>query len=220
MWTQPRRLADQLVAHARANGMRVHGRSVLAPNGIHSAWFANLTSAATLRPVVNQHITAVLSHFRGEVRSWGVVTEAYTESGELRSSRFQAYLGPGFVEEAFRTARAADPTAKLCYSDHNIDDFDQPKTQAVYAMVRDFMTRGVPIDCLGLNSHFSANNPVPGGYQRTIAQFAALVAAGLVVPLCTGITVWGYATSTRGAPATHRYSSTPPGTRSPPTTPY
>ncbi|MFY1687351.1 endo-1,4-beta-xylanase [Plantactinospora sp. WMMB782] len=208
--------ADQLVAHAQANDMRVHGRSLLAPNGIHSAWVGNLTSAATLRPAMNRHITAVLTHFRGQVRSWGVVTEAYADNGTLRQSRFLAYLGAGFVEEAFRTARAADPTAELCYSDHNIDDFTQPKTQAVYAMVRDFRARGVPIDCVALNSHFTPNNPIPSDYGHTLARFAALgvrvriaeldiagsgaaqahdyrrvVAACLGVPACTGITVWG-----------------------------
>ncbi|MDG4789326.1 endo-1,4-beta-xylanase [Micromonospora sp. WMMD1102] len=208
--------ADQLVAHAQANDMRVHGRSLLAPNGIHSAWVGNLTSAATLRPAMNRHITAVMTHFRGQVRSWGVVTEAYADNGALRQSRFLAYLGAGYVEEAFRTARAADPTAELCYSDHNVDSFSQAKTQAVYAMVRDFRARGVPIDCVALNSHFTPNNPVPSDYAHTLARFAALgvrvriaeldiagsgaaqahdyrrvVAACLGVPACSGVTIWG-----------------------------
>ncbi|MBF9128798.1 endo-1,4-beta-xylanase [Plantactinospora sp. S1510] len=208
--------ADQIVAHAHANGMQVRGRSLVAPNNIHSAWFGNLTSATSLRPAMNRHITAVLTHYRGQIPSWGVVTEAFTETGARRWSRFEAYLGPSYIEEAFRTARAADPGATLCYNDFNIDDFTQPKTQAVYAMVRDFRARGVPIDCVGLASHFTTSNPVPTSYQRTIAQFAGLgvqvqiseldiggsgatqadryrrvVAACLVVAGCTGITIWG-----------------------------
>ncbi|MGW5261654.1 endo-1,4-beta-xylanase, partial [Microbispora sp. NPDC004025] len=133
--------------------------------------------------------------------------------GSLRSSIFTQKLGNGFIEEAFRAARAADPNVKLCYNDYNIDDANANKTRGVYNMVKDFKARGVPIDCVGLQSHFG--NP-PSNYQQNIAQFAALgvdvqiteldvggsgstqadayrrvTQACLAVPRCTGITVWG-----------------------------
>ncbi|EEP70344.1 secreted endo-1,4-beta-xylanase [Micromonospora sp. ATCC 39149] len=208
--------ADQIVAHARANDMAVRGRSLIAPSGVHSAWFANLRSATSVRAAMNHHITSVLTHYRGQIRSWGVVTEAFTETGAVRRSHFETYLGRDFIETAFRTARAADPTATLCYSDFTIDDFDKPKTQAVYAMVRDFKARGVPIDCVGFQSHFTATYPMPANYQRTLAEFAALgvevqvseldvagsgypqaeiyrrvVVACLATLRCSGLTVWG-----------------------------
>lgn len=208
--------ADRLVAHARANDMTVRGRSLIAPSNIHSAWFGNLGDAASVQTAMTRHITGVLAHYQGQVSSWGVVTEAFTETGALRRSRFEMYLGRSFIEQAFRAARAVDPTATLCYSDYNIDDFTKPKTQAVYAMVRDFKARGVPIDCVGLQSHFTATNPVPSDYQRTLAEFAALgvqvqiseldiagsgatqaesyrrvALACLATPRCSGLTVWG-----------------------------
>ena len=43
-----------------------------------------------------------------------------------------------------------------------------------FVMVRDFKARGVPIDCVGLQSHFNAQSPVPNNYQTTISSFAAL----------------------------------------------
>jgi endo-1,4-beta-xylanase len=143
-----------------------------------------------------------------------VVNEAFEDggSGALRQSVFRDVLGNGFLEEAFRAARTADPAAKLCYNDYNIEDWNAAKTQGVYRLVRDFKARGVPIDCVGLQAHFGSGG-APGTFQTTIANFAALgvdvqlteldiaqasptayantVRACMNVPRCTGITTWG-----------------------------
>ncbi|WP_031526460.1 endo-1,4-beta-xylanase, partial [Streptomyces sp. NRRL F-5123] len=85
------------------------------------------------------------------------------------------------------------------------------KTQGVYNMVKDFKSRGVPIDCVGFQSHFGSSGP-PASFQTTLTNFAALgvdvqlteldiaqasttnytntVNACLHVARCTGITVW------------------------------
>ena len=143
-----------------------------------------------------------------------MVNEAFADggSGQHRSSVFQNVLGNGFIEEAFRTARSADPAAKLCYNDYNIENWTDAKTQGVYNMVKDFKSRGVPIDCVGFQSHFGAGGP-PSSFQTTLSNFAALgvdvqlteldiaqasttnyantVKACMNVARCTGITVWG-----------------------------
>ncbi|WP_204044972.1 ricin-type beta-trefoil lectin domain protein, partial [Acrocarpospora phusangensis] len=133
-------------------------------------------------------------------------------SGGRRSSNLQS-TGNDWIEVAFRTARTADPAAKLCYNDYNIDNWNAAKTQGVYNMVRDFKQRGVPIDCVGLQAHFNSGSPYNSNFRTTISSFAALgvdvqiteldiqgasattYAAVtndcLAVPRCTGITVWG-----------------------------
>ncbi|MFI7128034.1 endo-1,4-beta-xylanase [Nonomuraea sp. NPDC050153] len=68
----------------------------------------------------------------------------------------------------------ADPAAKLCYNDYNIDDWTWAKTQGVYNRVRDFKQRGVPIDCVGLQSHFNSGSLCNSNYRTTISSFAAL----------------------------------------------
>ena len=115
---------------------------------------------------------------------------------------------------AFRTARAADPSAKLCYNDYNIENWTYAKTQGVYNMVQDFKSRGVPIDCVGFQTHFTGGSSLPGNFQTTLSelrrprrgrgrsprstsptrrpsQYAGLTQACLNVPRCVGITVWG-----------------------------
>ncbi len=207
--------ADQIVNHAVSKGMKVRGHTLVWHAQL-PGWVNSGMSANDLRSAMTNHINQVMNHYKGKVFAWDVVNEAFADGGAvgtLRDSIFTQKLGNGFIEEAFRAARAADPNVKLCYNDYNIDDANANKTRGVYNMVRDFKARGVPIDCVGLQSHFG--NP-PSNYQQNIAQFAALgvdvqiteldvggsgsaqadayrrvTQACMAVPRCTGITVWG-----------------------------
>ena len=91
-------------------------------------------------------------------------------------------------------------------------------------MVQDFKSRGVPIDCVGFQSHINSGSPLPSDYQANLQRFANLgvdvqiteldiagsgtaqantyasvVRACLAVSRCTGITSGASATATRGA---------------------
>nr|WP_044388623.1 endo-1,4-beta-xylanase [Streptomyces cyaneogriseus] len=207
--------ADRIVSHAQSRGMKVRGHTLVWHSQLPS-WVGGL-SATDLRSAMNNHINQVMGHYKGKIHSWDVVNEAFQDgsSGARRSSPFQDKLGNGFIEEAFRTARAADPAAKLCYNDYNTDGINA-KSNAVYNMVKDFKARGVPIDCVGFQSHFNSASPVPSDYQANLQRFADLgvevqiteldiegsgtsqatsygnvVKACLAVTRCTGITVWG-----------------------------
>ncbi|MFF3334515.1 non-reducing end alpha-L-arabinofuranosidase family hydrolase [Streptomyces sp. NPDC002888] len=205
--------ADQIANRAQARGQRLRGHTLVWHSQL-PGWVSSIRDANTLRSVMNNHITTVAGHYKGRIHTWDVVNEAFADggSGQLRSSVFRDVLGNNFLEQAFRTARTADPAAKLCYNDYSIDDWNAAKTQGVYRMVRDFKARGVPIDCVGLQAHFGAGGP-PGSFQTTISSFAALgvdvqiteldiaqasptayantVRACMNVSRCTGITVWG-----------------------------
>ncbi|MFD9760827.1 endo-1,4-beta-xylanase [[Kitasatospora] papulosa] len=207
--------ADQIVSHAQSKGMTVRGHTLVWHSQL-PGWVSPLT-ATDLRSAMNNHITQVMTHYKGKIHSWDVVNEAFQDggSGARRSSPFQDKLGNGFIEEAFRTARTVDAGAKLCYNDYNTDG-QNAKSNAVYEMVKDFKQRGVPIDCVGFQSHFNSNSPVPSDFQANLQRFADLgvdvqiteldiegsgsaqaanytkvVNACLAVTRCTGITVWG-----------------------------
>ncbi|KUM88419.1 endo-1,4-beta-xylanase [Streptomyces pseudovenezuelae] len=204
---------DQIVNRAAAHGQRMRGHTLVWHSQLPS-WVSSIRDANTLRSVMNNHITQVMNHYKGRIYAWDVVNEAFADggSGQQRSSVFRDVLGTGFIEEAFRTARSADPAAKLCYNDYSIENWSDAKTQGVYRMVRDFKSRGVPIDCVGFQSHFGTGGP-PSSFQTTLSNFAALgvdvqiteldiaqassaayantVRACMNVARCTGITVWG-----------------------------
>jgi endo-1,4-beta-xylanase len=204
--------ADRIVQHALGRGMKVRGHT-LAWHSQQPSWMQSL-SGSTLRQAMLNHVTQVATHFRGQVTWWDVVNEAYADgsSGARRDSNLQR-TGNDWIEAAFRAADSADPNALLCYNDYNIDNWNDAKTQAVYRMVQDFKSRGVPIDCVGLQSHFTGGSNYPSNYRTTISSFAALgvdvhiteldirnapsdayrnvVNDCLAVSRCRGITVWG-----------------------------
>ena len=202
--------SDQIVAHAQAHGQRMRGHN-LAWHSQQPSWVQNLSGTALRSAMVN-HITQVATHFRGKIYAWDVVNEAFADGsgGGRRDSNLQR-TGDDWIEVAFRTARSADAGAKLCYNDYNIDGVNA-KSNAVFAMVQDFKSRGVPIDCVGFQGHLT-NGP-PSDYQANLQRFANLgvdvqvteldisgasqadgfatvVRSCLAVSRCTGITVWG-----------------------------
>ncbi|MFY1697377.1 non-reducing end alpha-L-arabinofuranosidase family hydrolase [Solwaraspora sp. WMMA2101] len=206
---------DRIVNHAISRGMAVRGHT-LAWHSQQPPWMERMEGTA-LRQAMLNHVTRVASYYRGKIHSWDVVNEAFEDgnSGARRNSNLQR-TGNDWIEAAFRAARAADPGAKLCYNDYNIDNWSWAKTQAAYNLVRDFKQRGVPIDCVGPQSHFNSQSPYPSNYRTTLSSFAALgvdvqiteldiegsgqaqanafrgvVNDCLAIARCTGITVWG-----------------------------
>ncbi|GAA1011126.1 beta-xylanase [Acrocarpospora pleiomorpha] len=203
--------ANRIVNHATAQGMKIRGHALLWHSQM-PGWAQSL-SGSDLRNAMINHVTQVATNYRGKIHSWDVVNEAFADggSGGRRDSILQR-TGNDWIEAAFRAARNADPGAKLCYNDYNTDGINA-KSTGIYNMVRDFKSRGVPIDCVGFQSHLGTS--VSSDYQANLQRFADLgvdvqiteldVAQGsnqanvyatvtracLNVARCTGITVWG-----------------------------
>ncbi|MEU7790445.1 endo-1,4-beta-xylanase [Amycolatopsis sp. NPDC049159] len=132
-----------------------------------------MKTAAT-QPSQSQFSFANADQYRGEIHAWDVVHEAFADggSGGRRDSSLQR-TGDDGIEAAFRTARAADASAKLCSNDYNTEDWPAAKTQGVHRMVQDFKSRGVPIDRVGFQPHCGSGGQ-PDSFQATLTNFAAL----------------------------------------------
>jgi endo-1,4-beta-xylanase len=78
-----------------------------------------------------------------------------TASG-YRESVFYQTLGEGYIADAFRWARAADPDVLLFYNEIGIERLGA-KSDFTYAMLSDLLESGVPIDGIGLQSHVSTH---------------------------------------------------------------
>jgi GH35 family endo-1,4-beta-xylanase len=201
---------DRIYDWATQQGLKVRGHT-LVWHAAQPGWLQGLSGSA-LRQAMIDHINGVVGHYRGKLAYWDVVNEAFNEDGGRRQSNFQR-TGDDYIEAAFRAARAADPAVKLCYNDYNIENWSYAKTQGVYRMIQDFKSRGVPIDCVGVQTHFTGGSSLPSNFQTTLSSFAALgvdvalteadvtnAAAGqyagltqacMSVPRCVGITTWG-----------------------------
>src|ERR1019366_1804906 len=163
--------ADTIVSFAQSHNMKIRGHTLVWHSQL-PGWVNNVPSSQILS-VMNNHITTEMTHFKGKIWYWDVVNEAFNEDGTRGSDIFQNDIGNAYIADAFTTARAADPNAKLCYNDYNIEDMNSAKSQAVYSMVQGFKASGVPIDCVGFQSHFIVGQ-VPADFQATLQKFANL----------------------------------------------
>ncbi|GAB3070905.1 endo-1,4-beta-xylanase [Micromonospora schwarzwaldensis] len=182
--------ADELVAFARQHHQRVRGHVLVWHNQL-PAWLTSgvedgSIDTAELRRILRDHITAVVRHFKGRIWQWDVVNEAVSDPWDTPSTLhykgfWAEHLGPGYLADAFRWARAADPDALLFYNDYNIEAFGSgnpadDKTQFVYEMARDLRARGVPIDGVGSQGHLGTQY---GNYDTLQVAAALRKFAGL-----------------------------------------
>ena len=112
-----------------------------------------------LSRLLHEHITRVMRHYAGQVFAWDVINEALDEKGNVRESLWYDQPGIGFsqqrtkyIEQVFRWAHKADPKALLFYNEAEGEALNR-KSDAIYAMIKDFRNRGVPIHGVGLQMH-------------------------------------------------------------------
>ena len=172
---------DQVVAFAEAHEMKVRGHNLLWAVR-NPAWLTQgHFTPSELREIMHQHIARVAGHYAGKVFAWDVVNEAFDGRGDLGHSIWYDRPGIGlssqgtaYIEQAFRWAREADSKALLFYNDYDAEGLNA-KSDAIYAMVKDFKRRGVPIDGVGLQMHLSLQDaPRLASLDANINRLAAL----------------------------------------------
>ena len=161
---------DSIVSFAQAHGMRVRGHNLVWQNQLPS-WVSNLP-ASQVQSAMENHITSEVSHYKGKIYAWDVVNEPFNGDGSLVSDAFYKAMGSGYIADALRTAHAADPNAKLYLNDYNIEG-ENAKSNAMYNLVSSLKAQGVPIDGVGLESHFILGQ-VPSSMLANMQRFAAL----------------------------------------------
>jgi endo-1,4-beta-xylanase len=173
---------DTLLDIAQTNKQSVQCFHLLWYREAQWGSWLNALSVEDRRAFIKTRIKDMMTRYAGRVEGWNVVNEAFTDeiNGVVSTrprevtndgSTFVNWLydlgtGTEYIAEAFKAARAADPTAKLFYNDYGIEkgapegnDLSKPtsnkKWNAVLDMVRDFKTREVPvpIDGVGFQSH-------------------------------------------------------------------
>ncbi|MCK1818286.1 endo-1,4-beta-xylanase [Streptomyces sp. XM83C] len=169
--------ADRLVAFARAHGQSVRGHTLLWHNQL-PAWLTEgladgSIDAAELRGILRDHITTVVRHFKGKLYQWDVVNEVFEEDGSYRNSIWLEKLGPGYIADAFRWAREADPNVKLFFNDYNVEGVNA-KSTAYYGLAKQLKARGVRVDGFGIQGHLSTQYGFPGDVGANLKRFADL----------------------------------------------
>ncbi|THH29919.1 hypothetical protein EUX98_g4264 [Antrodiella citrinella] len=101
-----------------------------------------------------------------------LLREIFNDDGTIREDVFSQTTGMDFIATAFRAARAADPNAKLYANDFNIEG-PGVKATAYQNLIKTLQSQGVPIDGIGMQSHFIVGE-LPANIQENIEAFVAL----------------------------------------------
>ena len=170
--------ADALVAFAEQHHMQITGHTLVwhrqTPDWVFQDADGKPASRETVLLRLREHIRTVLGHYKGRIRGWDVVNEAISDGGKewLRPSPWLDALGEDYVEHAFRFAREADPDTELYYNDYNLE---QPeKRDRAARLIRRLQDRGVHIDGIGLQGHFTLASVNVEEVAKTIETFAAM----------------------------------------------
>lgn len=170
--------ADSIVAFAQRNGMRVRGHNLCWHNQAPAWMFVDdkgdTVSKAVLLQRLKDHITTVVNRYKGKVYAWDVVNEAISDKPDeyLRPSPWLKICGEEYIAKAFQYAHEADPNAVLFYNDYN--EINPIKRAKIIKLVKSLKDAGVPINGVGLQSHWAINEPTRGQLDSTIQQFAQL----------------------------------------------
>jgi endo-1,4-beta-xylanase len=163
---------DAVVAFAKANGQRVRGHTLVWHSQLPLWLTQGQFSPQELRDLMVAHIETEAGRYRGTIYAWDVVNEPFANDGEWRKSIWYDAMGPDYVAIALKAARAADPDAKLYINDYGVETAG-PKMRALHDLVASLKRDGVPIDGVGLQSHFVAGS-APADLPAVMADFAAL----------------------------------------------
>lgn len=174
--------ADQFVKFGEENGMTVIGHCLIWHSQC-SPWFftdenGKQVSAEELKTRMRDHITAIVTRYRGRIKGYDVVNEAILDNGDYRNSKFYEILGEEFIPWAFKCAHEADPDAELYYNDYSMAL--PGKREGVVKLVKSLKAQGLRIDAVGLQSHMGMEHPDFAEYEKTIQ---ALIDAGVKVAI-------------------------------------
>ena len=176
--------ADNIVDFAQKNGFLLRGHNLCWHNQTPKWFFTEGDSIGNQPPKkvtkevllarLKQHITDVVTRYKGKIYAWDVVNEAILDGGDkvYRESEFYKIIGEEYIERAFEYAHAADPQAKLFYNDYNTEN--ALKRDRIYQLVKKLKDKGVPIHGVGLQGHWSIYEPSATELEASITKFASL----------------------------------------------
>lgn len=163
--------ADRLAGFAASRGILLRGHALLWHQRV-PPW-AREMDAPRFRAAVERRVAEAAGRYAGRMSSWDVVNEAVRpDDGRpdgLRDSVLLRQLGPGWVAEAFRLARAADPRATLVYNEFGIEHAtrgDRAKRRHLLRLLEAMRAADAPVGALGVQGHLHAHLPFDAAEWR------------------------------------------------------
>ncbi len=171
--------ADSIAAFAKRNQLKLRGHTLCWHNQT-PRWF--FTDSATGKEVskevllqrLKEHITTVVSRYKGTIYAWDVLNEVISDKADeyIRPNPFYKICGEEYIAKIFQWAHEADPNALLFYNDYN--EISAVKRGKIIRLVTELKKAGVPIHGIGLQGHWAVNEPSYGQLDSTLSEFSKL----------------------------------------------
>ncbi len=155
---------DRLTKQASANKIsKIRGHTLIwyrqAPEWLNQE--AKTWNSQQIHSFAASYITAVLTYCKTKnagIDDWDVVNEAIDDNASaLRSDTWYDGVSDKqeFIDNCFHAARKADSKVRLTYNDYNVELTDgSSKNAYLLKMVAGMKKRRVPLDAVGIQSHF------------------------------------------------------------------
>lgn len=170
--------ADSIVNFGLKNNIGIRGHNLCWHEQAPSWFFVDKDGKDVSKEVLLQrlktHIDTIVGRYKGKIYAWDVVNEAIDDDSTkyLRNSKWYQICGEDFIIKAFEYAHAADPSAKLYYNDYNTERPE--KRERLYKLLKSLKDKGVPIDGVGLQAHWSLQEPTEQELVTAIEKYASL----------------------------------------------
>ena len=170
--------ADNIANFARENQLKLRGHALVWHNQTGDWIFKNSDGSTVSKEVLlermKEHIKTVVQRYSDVIYAWDVVNEAISdnENEYLRPSPWLEICGEEYIEKAFEYAHEADPNVKLFYNDYSA--VRPEKRDKIYRLVKSLKDKGIPIDGVGIQGHFSIYEPTEPELREAIEKYSSL----------------------------------------------
>jgi len=166
---------DRFVQFGAENGMTLRGHTLVWHSQVPRWFFRDGEGEASAELLLNRmrdHITTMVTRYKGKIHTWDVVNEVLRDEGGLRESAWYKITGDVYIAEAFRTAHEADPEARLIINDYNLESSDA-KADTMNELVRRLLADGVPVHGVGLQMHLGLDTDMER-LKKNVRKLAAI----------------------------------------------
>ena len=188
--------ADRYVEFGEENGMNILCH-VLIWHSQTPAWVFQDASGGpasrdTLLRRMKDHIFTIMGRYGDRIDFWDVVNEALNDDGTIRDNNWSGIIGKDYVEKAFGFARDAAPDAYLIYNDYSLAN--PKKRDGAVRLIKDLQSKGIRVDAIGMQGHYSLDDPSLDDLEASINAFASLGVEVLITELDISVlpSPWNY----------------------------
>lgn len=164
-------MTDKYVAFGEKNNMYIVGHTLVWHSQI-APFMDKVKDSAVMAKHIENQVNTIVGRYKGRIHSWDVVNEALNEDGTFRESNLLKVMGENYIEHAFKLAAKADPEAQLVYNDYNL--WKPKKRAGVVRLVKNLQAKGIKIDGIGMQAHYSLEGPSLEDIENSIIAYAEL----------------------------------------------